>query len=187
MMRAKADPKALTNILYAASVVILVGALGGLLIQKPTTLPIRNNEKVQMNRLRGQAEKAKADAAAAKVTVLTRTWSGDLSSVQDQVLSLVAKMTKEHGVNQVRLQPTRVTDDGSALEQVPFLLVVEGPFPAVASLEKALEAPTHRLAVNLMQVTSTDSQSNKVTASLGLVAFRMNEMAKTESKDEKHS
>lgn len=187
MMRAKGDPKALTKILYSASVVVLAGALAGMVLPHRTIGPIQTNEKKQIHSLRGQEETAKKDAAAAAVRIMTRTWKGDLSSVQDQVLSLVARMTKAHGVNQVRLQPTRVTDDGSTLEQVPFLLVVEGPFPAVAALERELESPTHRLAVNLMQVTSTDSESNKVTASLGLTAFRQNETVKTETKDAKHS
>jgi len=172
MMRAKADPKAYTTSLYALAAVLLAGSLLGLVLPKPTARDAYTKETTDSRKLRQSISKAELDTTVAKAAVLSRTWTEEPATVQDKVLTLTAALAKKHGVTFVRLQPQRVTDDGS-LEQLPFLLVVEGPFPAVAALEKEIELPANRLAINLFQVTSSDSESNKVSASIGLVAHRL--------------
>ncbi len=172
MMRAKADPKAITPILYGLSVLLLVGALGVHLFVKPKP-PSAAVEKTQANKLRKQIQDAQMSSIAAKASVISRTWSEAPAAVQDKVLTLTATLAKKRGVSFVRLQPQRVSADSGPLDQLPFLLVIEGPFPAVTSLEKDLELPANRLAVSQFQITSSDSESDKVSASIGLVAHRI--------------
>ena len=172
MMRAKADPKATTTSLYALAAVLLAGSLLGLVWPKPTARDAYTKETNDSRKLRQSISQARLDTTVAKASVLSRTWTEEPATIQDKVLTLSATLAKKHGVTFLRIQPQRVAQ-ADALEQLPFLLVVEGPFPAVAALEKDLELPSNRLAVNLFQVTSSDSESNKVSASISLVAHRL--------------
>lgn len=172
MMRAKADPKATTTSLYALAAVLLAGSLLGLVWPKPTARDAYTKETNDSRKLRQSIRQAEMDTFAAKSSVLSRTWTEEPAAIQDRVLTLTAAQCKKRGVTFVRLQPQRVTAD-ETLQQLPFLLVVEGPFPAIAALEKDLELPASRLAVNLFQATSSDSESNRVAASISLVAHRL--------------
>ena len=81
-------------------------------------------------------------------------------------------MAKKRGGNLLRLHPQASVFEG-AVEQVPLTLTLEGPFPAIVALERDFEATANRLAVNSFQVTSSDSESNKVGATIGVVAHRI--------------
>ena len=64
--------------------------------------------------------------------------------------------------------------------------MVEGPFPAVVALEKDLEVPANRLAVNAIQLASSDSETDKVSANIAIVAQRVGMSAgTTETKNAK--
>ncbi len=171
MMRAKADTKATTT-LYGFAAVLLAGSLVGLVWPKPTTKAAVNNERVKTAQWKAAKEKAGTATLIAKATVISRTWSEQPAAIQDKVLTLTATLAKKRGLSFIRLLPQRVSLS-DPLEQYPFLLVVEGPFPKVAALEKDLELPANRLAVSLFQITSSDSESDKVSASIGLVAHRI--------------
>lgn len=171
MMRAKADPKATSNSLLVLACVLLAGAAAGIAWPKPDTKAIQAKEKRDTAKLEVEVRKSRADAAVATATVAARTWTGEDAAVQAQVVTLTTTLASKRGLNVVRLQPQRITP-GGALEQLPFLVVVEGPFPAVAAFERDLELPANRLAVSVFQISSSDSESNQVSASIGLVAHR---------------
>ncbi|RYG26087.1 hypothetical protein EON82_04680 [bacterium] len=172
MMRAKADPKATTTSLYGLAALLLAGSLLGLVWPKPTARDAYTKETTETRKLRQSIRQAELDTTVSKAAVLSRTWTEEPATIQDKVLTLTAALSKKRGVTFVRLQPQRIATEES-MEQLPFLLVVEGPFPAVAALEKDLELPANRLAINLFQVTSADSESNKVAASISIVAHRL--------------
>lgn len=172
MMRAKADLKAPSNTIMILACVLLAGSVVGLIVPKPNAKDVQAKERTETKKLKTSAEVAKRDALLAKASVVSRTWVGEQSTIQAQLVNLTTSLAKKRGVEWLRLQPQKSVV-GGALEQVPFLLVVEGPFPAVASLERDLEAPQNRLAISAFQVASSDSESNKVSASIGLVAHRV--------------
>lgn len=182
MMRAKADTKATTTSLYGLAAVLLAGSLIGLVWPKPSAKDALNKEKTDTKKYKASIQKAETDTVVAKAAVISRTWSEQPAAIQDKVLTLTATLAKQRGVTFVRLQPQR-NSTADPLEQYPFLLVVEGPFPKVAELEKDLELPANRLAVSLFQITSSDSESNKVSASIGLVAHRVPESVGTTKKE----
>jgi len=172
MMRAKADTKATTTTLYGLAALLLAGSLVGLVWPKPTAKAAVIKERTQTTKEKAARSTAETETLVAKAAVISRTWTEQPASIQDKVLTLTATLAKKRGLNFVRLQPQRVSL-AEPLEQYPFLLVVEGPFPKVAELERDLELPANRLAVSLFQITSSDSESNKVSASIGLVAHRI--------------
>ena len=172
MMRAKADPKATSNTILILACVVLAGSVVGLLWPKPSLGAIKTKEKKDAKKLRDSRDAAIESAKAARATLLARTWTGDPSVIQGEVYNLTTSLAKKRNVSWLRLQPLKGTPSGD-LEQISFLLVVEGPFPAVAALERDLESPANRLAISAFQVSSSDSETNKVSASVNLVAHRV--------------
>ena len=54
---------------------------------------------------------------------------------------------------------------------MPFLVTVEGPYPSVTLFCQDIDKQATKLAVNLIQIASSDAASNAVTASIGLIAY----------------
>lgn len=167
-MRAKADSKAASNSLYILACLILAGTVVGLLLPKPRP----KNTDAEVRKQKVLVLRAKSDALVAQASVQSRTWKGTDVDIANGVYNLTTTLARKRGVSFVRLQPGRAAL-GGALEQLPYLLVVEGPFPAVAALEKDLEVPANRLAVSAFQLASSDASTNKVSASIGVVAERV--------------
>lgn len=168
MMRAKADTKATTTTLYLLACLFLAGSVAGILWPKPKPKDTRRDlQKQKITILQ-----ANADARTAQAAVLQRTWIGSDVEIANGVYNLATGLARKRGVSFVRLQPGRAAL-GGPLEQLPYLLVVEGPFPAVAALEKDLEVPANRLAVSAFQLAASDTSTNKVSASIGVVAERV--------------
>ncbi len=183
MMRAKADPKAASNTVFGIACMLMAGAIFGLLVKKPSPV----SHKIESRKLQGSITTAQSDEQIAKAAVAARTWTGQDAAITGGILSLTTTLARKRGVSFVRLQPQRATL-GTPLEQLPYLLVVEGPFPAVVALEKDLEVPANRLAVNAIQLASSDSETNKVSANIAIVAHRVGiDVGTTEAKNVKGS
>ena len=183
MMRAKADPKAASNTVFGIACMLMVGAIFGLLAPKPRLAA----HKIETRKTREAIVQAQLDVRTAQAVIASRTWTGEDAVVTGGILSLTTTLAKKRGVSFVRLQPQRATL-GTPLEQLPYLLVVEGPFPAVVALEKDLEVPANRLAVNAIQLASSDSETDKVSANIAIVAQRVGMSAgTTETKNAKGS
>ena len=173
MMRAKADPKAASNTVLLLACVLLAGsAIAGLLMPKPLSADERKKAETQRLDQTTAIGRAKTLEAAARTAVLARTWTGADAAITSAVLDLTTTLARKRGVSFIRLQPQRNVVGGS-LDQLPYLVVVEGSFPAIAAMEKDLEVPQNRLAVNSFQIASSDSETNKVSASISVVAHRL--------------
>ncbi len=168
MTLSKADPKAATNAMYILACLLMLGSIAGLVLPSQKAKDTKAESKKQIDLVR----RAKSDQLIAQSSVAARTWTGEDAAITGAILNLTTTLARKRGVGFVRLQPQRAAL-GGALEQLPYLLVVEGPFPAVAALEKDLEVPENRLAVSAFQITSSDSETNKVSASIGVVAQRV--------------
>ena len=173
MMRAKADPKAASNLVLILACVLLAGsAIAGVLMPKPLDAAEKRKAEAKRQEQVDAITRAKSLESAARAVVMTRTWTGADAAITSAVLDLTTTLARKRGVSFVRLQPQR-NNVGDALDQLPYLLVVEGSFPAIAAMEKDLEVPDNRLAVNSFQISSSDSETNKVTASISIIAQRV--------------
>jgi hypothetical protein len=65
-----------------------------------------------------------------------------------------------------------VIDSGDIL-QLPFLVNVEGPFMAVMRFERELEAPAAKVAVEDLQLGSSDESSDQVTGTITVATYKV--------------
>ena len=132
----------------------------------------------------GPAERAQKQAAARSATVAANQtydkaraqaaaylWTEAPDAISPQALGIVTEAAKKHGLKLSAFRPQKSTIEG-ALEELNYVVAIEGRFPAAAEFLRTLETPGNRLAVNLFQVTSSDGATDSVTATVGLVAFR---------------
>lgn len=86
------------------------------------------------------------------------------------VLRLATEAAKAEKL-QVRAFRPRRSVEVEGLKQSWFMMSVEGPFPAVLSLVRRLEDKGTKLAVNMVQMSSADGHSDRVNATIGVVAL----------------
>lgn len=183
MMRAKADPKATSNLILGLACVLMLGSIYVLLGLKPRA----EMHTIDTRKARESIAVAQRDLKTAQAEVGAHTWVGEDAEITGGVYSLTTALARKRNVTFVRMQPQRFTL-GIPLEQLPYLIVVEGKFPDVVALEKDLEVPANRLAVNAIQLASSDSETNKVSANIAVVAQRVGtSVGTTENKNVKGS
>ncbi len=157
-------------VLMAGAVVVLAITLGFMLMSKPRAIGStlsRNREERKIKTETAQAEAAWKKSTAA---ALPRLWSGTPDQVAPAAMSTVSALVRRHNLRLVAFRPQRAAE-GFELAQVPFLISLEGPFPAVTGFVRDLDSQGSRLAVNLVQVASADPTSDRVNATVGAVAF----------------
>jgi len=135
---------------------------------KPGTSLGRLNQSVRDTNNSTQEAKARSDEA--KATIEKRSWSEGPEKVAPLALTKVNQYVSETGVRLLAFRPQRSLA-GKDLQPVPFLVSVEGTYPKIMAFCQKLDFQEPKLAVNLVQVASADSASDKVTASIGLTAY----------------
>jgi Tfp pilus assembly protein PilO len=98
-------------------------------------------------------------------------WAGDAQSIAAKALANVSQIVKAKGLKLIAFRPQKSVEVGK-LEELPFLITVEGPYPNVAAALKDLENPALKLAVGTVQIASNDGSSDRVNASFTVLAFR---------------
>ncbi len=103
-----------------------------------------------------------------------RLWTADERAINAAVLDRVTSQAKESSVKMVGFRPQRAETDGT-LRRLPFLVLLEGRYLDVLKMLRALETPDSKIAVNLVQMASSDGSSDRVNASFGIIAFTSGE------------
>ncbi|AIE85988.1 hypothetical protein [Fimbriimonas ginsengisoli] len=116
------------------------------------------------------SRKANDEADANFAPVKEKMWSQTIDTLGSTVLDQLTRMSEEEKL-QLSGFHTEKAIDVAGLKEAPFVLTVEGTFPQVIAFMKKLEGPQSKLAVNLLQISASDTAPGNVTATLGLVGF----------------
>ncbi|HEY0866510.1 MAG TPA: type 4a pilus biogenesis protein PilO [Fimbriimonas sp.] len=158
-----------------ALMLLAVGTMGATLVTmlavpKPDIRSLERRFKSREYSTQNLVDKASDNLKKRRATVVTQTWNVPEQQVGPAALASATRLVNRNKLNLISFRPQRRGEDGSFV-QLPYLLTVDGSYPAVLSLVKSLENPNTKLAVSLVQVTSADAGSDRVTASIGLVAY----------------
>ena len=173
MINFKAKDEIGTTVAAGLGILGLIGVLAYMLLVPPPSQEL--DTQAQLNEQKEIVESvddAKAKLAVANAVISKQTWATPVPEVESTTLSKLSSLARANGVKLTGLRPQRQTMAGE-LEAIPFVLSAEGSFPTVMAFVKAVENPENKLAVNLVQLTSSEGDSDKVTATVGLMAFRM--------------
>lgn len=134
-----------------------------------TGLALAKQAKQQAD-LTNQITGLKADLDKAQKAMGSYAWASPVADVGPAVLDRVNRAAAARKVKVSTFRPQRV-QEVAPLKAAEYSVSVQGPFLAVVSFVKDLEAPGTKLVVSSAQVSSTDASSSAVSASVGVVAF----------------
>lgn len=161
-----------TTALSIGAIVVLAGSLAFLLfVHPPDVNVLKKQEKQAKLKDTTAMTKAVQDREAVEATIAAQTWKGDGQTVVVSAMNRIAKSVASHGLKLDVIRPQRVTVIDGGLQQLPFLVTVEGAFPDVAAFVKDMEAPEGRLATEQVQIASSDASTDKTTATVMLIAY----------------
>jgi len=169
------DPRALpSSLITIGSLVALAGALAWMVfVPGPTAQDLKDLSVKHSNQLvetRATTVKAKDRTVEVKAEIDRLMWTGDAQTVAPAALAKVNALVAKSGIRLVGFRPQRVSSVGE-LSQLPFLVTVEGTYPTILAFVKLLEQPSSKLAVSLFQLASADSESDRVTGTINIVAY----------------
>jgi len=121
-----------------------------------------------------EIRKADKEATESVKALQAKTTEMDNEVLAAATLSQVTKLAQGKGLLLRSFRTDRATDV-AGISESPFIAVLEGPFPSVLNFTRSLEGADSKLAVEMMQLSSSDSKPGNVTATLGLVGFQFKE------------
>jgi Tfp pilus assembly protein PilO len=121
-------------------------------------------------KIRKEIEDAKSRTKELNAEINRHTWSIPQDEVGPAALAKVASLAKARNLKLTAFRPqkTAVMD---GLTQMPFLILVDGPFPSVVQFMKDINRTDTKLAVTVVQMASADEASDRVTATIGAAAY----------------
>ncbi len=158
--------------LSLVSVLALFGMASWLFLappESPSEMIARNDRRLR--ELQADTQTAKARVQTAEQALKLRVWETDAESIAPSALNVVTQAVDGHRLRLGGFRPQRPAD-AEGLQQVGFTASVEGSYPDVLKLARTLEGSDNKLCVNMLQIAAADESSDRVTASIGLTAFR---------------
>ncbi len=160
------------NYVSGAAVVIMAGVtLAHFLVPIPSLGKVVQAHKNEETKLNASISKLRDDVTTMKVENSKRVWTQPADQVSAAAMSLVTKAAQSRNLKVIAFRPQRTQDD-SGVTRLPYLVSLEGSFPNVLQFVKSIENPATKLAVQSVQLASADGASDKVSATVGVVAYR---------------
>ncbi|MFQ3586842.1 MAG: type 4a pilus biogenesis protein PilO [Fimbriimonadaceae bacterium] len=159
------------NAVIVASILVLAATLAVMLfLPKPTTQGMDSERRNREFAIKLDTQKAEQRLEEVRAAIGERAWLVPVSEVGPTALDTVTKTAERRGLRLVAMRPQR-TVQIAELAQVPFVVTVEGAFPAVMAFVRDLEAPKTKMAISLIQLGAMDGASDNVSLTLGLKAY----------------
>lgn len=169
------------NILGSVAAVLAIAVLGWHFLN-PVSKAVKDPQKLL-------AEKRDMEQSITELrdkVTMTRNkadewvWLGDRDQIAVDAMARVNDQVGILGLKMISFRPQRSIVDGS-VERLPYQVTLDGAFPAVIGFVRAMETPEARFCVSKVQIASADGATDRVSATIGLVAYREAE----EKKDSK--
>lgn len=125
---------------------------------------------LEQTKLHEELRKFRDEVKVGRKVTEQRLWVEDADQLGASVMSVVDTIASEQQVKVQAFRPQR-TVSNSGLIRYPYLVVVTGSFPRIATMMERIAEPETKIAVTSVQISATDGVSDIVTASLGVSAF----------------
>jgi len=151
--------------------IVLIAALASLFLFKgPSIATATKDHELTAAKIDTATKIATKDANEQEAKNKPLLWNISLENIGPAALAKITSLAKAHQVKLSSFRPQR-TGDVDGLTQVPFLMTIDGSYPNVVGFVRDIETSDSKLAVSQAQMTSSDGGSDKVSASIGIVAY----------------
>jgi hypothetical protein len=110
----------------------------------------------------------------AEVVLASRTWSAKPESLASLALAQLTELAEKSHLQLAEFRSEKL-QEVAGLTQFPFTAVVSGRYPDFVAFLHSLESEQSKLMVGLLQLSSADNRSDRVSATMSLSAFRLKE------------
>ena len=169
-MRSSLKPEMSLNITLGVGIVLFLASLGLAFLPKGAPQDASRQKRKQYNTALQGATSAKLIAEKTRSENQRSLWSIDSEGIKARTLDTVSRLAKVHGLKMSSFRPQRL-EETAALVRSPFMVLLEGSYPQVLSFLNSIENPASKLAVDSVQLTAVDAASDKVNATIGVIAF----------------
>lgn len=160
-----------TTLASLGAMLALTGvALYMVLVPTPSTLDANRKFKHDRQKLLMDALIARKDVERNKADSGARLWTIPVTEVGPTALGNVTALAKADGIQLLAFRPQKQIES-RGLTILPFVISLQGNFAQVAKFERDLETAGRKLAVHLLQISSTDASSDEVSGTIGVTAF----------------
>ncbi|MBC8065800.1 MAG: type 4a pilus biogenesis protein PilO [Chlorobia bacterium] len=172
--RTKSDTGVSVAIIIAITVLVVTG-LVMLFVPAPTTAGIASGKIRSQKELDERLAKLEKDKRDAKAMIVSQVWKVPIAEVGPKALAFITSFAQRQNVKLLAFRPQKIVEV-NGLNQLPFLITIEGPYPGVMKFVKDLEAPALKVGTSLVQVTGSDPSTDTVSATVGIVAYKQLEI-----------
>ncbi len=122
-------------------------------------------------KLDASIETLRTEVSTLRAKNLLRLWTQPADEVAAATMAKVTSLAQARNLKVIAFRPQRTQDDDGVV-RLPYQATLEGPFPQVIGFLQDLETSKFRAIVSTVQIASSDGASDKVTATIGVVAYR---------------
>ncbi len=159
------------NIVIVIGMLLLVGlSAAEIFIPKPGTVMAERRYQREKQELVASIAETDAKLKAHTVEVEQLTYTGIPDAITPIILEEINKVAKTKYVNVKSFRPQK-SEAGDGIVRIPYVLLVEGRFVDIVSFVRTADEPSTLYSVNLLQTASADGESDRVNATIGIVAF----------------
>jgi Tfp pilus assembly protein PilO len=171
-------PKLSATVAMVFALVLLLGvAIWSFAVPAPTPVEVDAKFAAQKSQQRANlvhADERLEELEASNAALLA---TGEAEQIGSSLLALVTQKTDALGLKLQAFRPQRL-EEVRGMQMLPYTLSVEGSYLQALRLLKELETGGQKLSVQLVQVASSDDQSDSVAATFGIAVFVKNEEVK---------
>lgn len=116
-------------------------------------------------------KKLQLELTTSRAKNATRVWTQAADEIAAATMAKVTSLAQARGLRVVAFRPQRIQED-TGITRLPYQASLEGPFPQIIGFVQDLETSKFKTIVSTIQIASADGASDKVSSTIGLVAYR---------------
>lgn len=160
------------------AIAVMVGVLiTQLLLPTPKLGKVVQTRRNEETKLRKEIEKLRDEVSTVRVKNEKRLWAQPADQVGAAAMAKVTEIAASKALKVLAFRPQRTVDD-TGVTRHPYQVSIDGSFVQVLEFVRALETPNLRLPVVTVQLAAADGATDRVTATIGIVAYRAQQETK---------
>jgi len=166
------------NSISLAAIVAMVGVLiGQFMLPTPKLGKVVQTRRNEETKLRKEIDKLRLDVSTLRVKNDKRLWTQPADQVGAAAMAKVTEIAASKSLKVLAFRPQRTVED-TGVTRHPYQVAVDGSFVQVLEFVRALETPNLKLPVVTVQLAAADGATDRVTATIGIVAYRAEQETK---------
>jgi Tfp pilus assembly protein PilO len=159
--------------LIVLSLLILAGTLAYMLfVPAPSAAGIARGRVTSRRKIQDEIRSTRERNDAMEREVAPLLWQGSVESITSRVLARVTNLANRQNLKVAAFRPQK-TQPLDATTELPFNVQVSGTYAQLRALVDQLDRPQSKVALRSVQVASSDTATDAVTAAITLSAYTL--------------